>query len=183
MIRKALIIFFLVATCAGPVSIPIAGAQQTEAAVEYKIKAAFLLNFAKFISWPENSFAHDNQLFKICVLGDNPFGSALSAVESRSVGSRKIVLNYISDVGQARNCHLLFISVSEINNLDAVLAALSDRAVTTVSDIDDFARLGGIIEFISKENKLAFTINLHQAREQGLKINSSLLNLATEVIQ
>lgn len=183
MRQKALIIFFLVAACAGPVFISVAAAQQTDAEVEYKIKAAFLLNFAKFISWPEDAFAQDNQLFKICVLGDNPFGPALSAIMSRSVGERKIDLHYVSDVQQAESCHLLFISASEKNNLDAIHAALDDRAITMVSDIDGFARSGGTIEFVSKENKLAFKINLSRAREQGLEIHSSLLNLATEVIQ
>ncbi|NOQ45728.1 MAG: DUF4154 domain-containing protein [Desulfobulbaceae bacterium] len=183
MKQKALIILFLVAACAGPVSLSVAGAQQTNVEVEYKIKAAFLLNFAKFISWPEESFAQDKQFFKICVLGDNPFGSALSAIKSRSVGERKIDLHYINDVQQAESCHLLFISASEKNNLDAIHVTLRDRAVTTVSDIGGFARSGGTIEFVTKKDKLAFKINLARASKQGLRINSSLLNLATEVIQ
>ena len=164
-----------------PVSI--ADAQETSAAVEYKIKAAFLLNFAKFINWPEGSFTTDNQLFKVCVLGANPFGSALSAIESRTVGSRKIDLNYVDDVKQAGSCHLLFISASEKNNLTGIQEVLADRTIIMVSDIDGFVRSGGIIEFVTKDDKLAFKINLSRAREQGLEIHSALLNLATEVIQ
>lgn len=183
MRQKALIIFFLLAACAGPVFISVAAAQQTDAEVEYKIKAAFLLNFAKFINWPEESFAQDNKLFKICVLGDNPFGSALSAIKSRFVGERKIDLHYVSDVQQAKSCHLLFISASEKNDLDAIHAALDNRAIIMVSDINGFAQSGGIIEFITKGNKLAFKINLAQASKEGLHISSSLLSLATEVIQ
>ena len=164
-----------------PVSI--AGAQETDAAVEYKIKAAFLLNFAKFINWPEKSFSGDNQVFKFCVLGDNPFGSSLSAIESRTVDSRKVDLLYVNDLEESQKCHLLFISVSEKNKLAAINKALSEHAITTVSDIEGFARDGGIIEFVTRGDKLAFIINLSQAREQELKIHSALLNLATEVIQ
>ena len=164
-----------------PVSI--ADAQETGVAVEYKIKAAFLLNFAKFITWPDDSFAGDEQLFKVCVLGENPFGSALAAIESRTVDSRKIDLTYVDDVKQAGNCHLLFISASEKSNLTSIHKALADRTIIMVSDIDGFASSGGIIEFVTKDNKLAFKINLSRAREQGLEIHSALLNLATEVIQ
>ena len=184
MTRKALIIFFLFLaawTCMLPV-FP-AGAQETDAAVEYKIKAAFLLNFAKFINWPEKSFSKKEQLFKVCVLGENPFGSALSAIESRIVGNRKVGLQYVNDLEEAVNCHLLFISASEKNNLDAIHTALSDHAITTVSDMEGFARDGGIIEFVTRKEKLAFKINLSRARKQDLNIHSALLNLATEVIQ
>lgn len=184
MTRKALVVFllfFTAWTCVLPVST--AGAQKTDAAVEYKIKAAFLLNFAKFINWPEESFTGDKLLFTVCVLGQNPFGSALSAIESRTVGSRKIDLHYVDNVQQAESCHLLFISASEKNNLTNIHKALADRTIIMVSDIDGFAGSGGIIEFVTKDNKLAFKINLGRAREQGLEIHSALLNLATEVIQ
>lgn len=158
-------------------------AQESDAAVEYKIKAAFLLNFAKFISWPEESFTDEKQLFKVCVLGKNPFGSALTAIKSRTVGSRKIDLNYVDDLEQAGSCHLLFISASEKNNLINIHKVLADKTIIMVSDIDGFVSSGGIIEFVRRDNKLAFKINLNRAREQGLEIHSALLNLAAEVIQ
>jgi hypothetical protein len=60
---------------------------------------------------------------------------------------------------------------------------LDGHGIIMVSDIHGFADLGGIIEFVTKDNKLAFIINLAKAREQGLEIHSALLNLATEVIQ
>jgi len=184
MTRKALIIFLFLCTawtCVLPAST--SNAQETSAAMEYKIKAAFLLNFAKFIHWPEGAFAGDNQRFKVCVLGENPFGSALSAIESRTIGSRKIDLDYVDDVKQAGSCHLLFISASEKNNLIDIQKALANRTIIMVSDIDGFVSAGGIIEFVTKDDKLAFKINLSRAREQGLEIHSALLNLATEVIQ
>ncbi len=184
MIRKALIILFLTFaawTCTFQISI--AGAKETGTAVEYKIKAAFLLNFAKFINWPDGSFPGDGQFFKICVLGNNPFASALDAIESRTIGNRKIDLCYVDDIQQAVNCHLLFISGSEKSNLQTIFKVLDGHGIIMVSDIHGFADLGGIIEFVTKDNKLAFIINLAKAREQGLEIHSALLNLATEVIQ
>jgi len=183
MTRKALIIFlfFLTAwTCVLPVST--ADAQKTDVAVEYKIKAAFLLNFTKFIKLPGESFSEDDQLYKVCVLGRNPFGSSLAAIESRTVGSRKINLQIVDDVQQAGSCHLLFISSSEKNNLINIHETLADRTIIMVSDIEGFAGSRGIIEFVARGDKLAFKINLSRAREQGLEIHSALLNLATEVL-
>ncbi len=183
MIRNPLAILFLLMTMLLSVTNSVADTEQTDTAMEYKIKAAFLLNFAKFINWPEESFVGDNQHFKICVLGDNEFGPALEAMKSRSVGNRKIDLQYVDNVLQAESCHLLFISASERDNLETIQTTLGDHAVTTVSDITGFASSGGIIEFVTRDNKLTFNINLRRARERGLEIPSALLNLATEVIQ
>ncbi|MFI3187409.1 MAG: YfiR family protein, partial [Methylococcaceae bacterium] len=38
--------------------------------VEYKVKAGYLYNFTKFITWPEDSSAS----FNLCIVGDDPFG-------------------------------------------------------------------------------------------------------------
>jgi len=158
-------------------------AQQKEIEKAYKIKAAFLLNFAKFINWPEESFQSDKKSFKICVLGDSPFGSSLSPFTSRSVCRKKIDLQYLSTVHQAESCQLLFVSASEKENFGIIQRTLGDRPIAMVSDIEGFAQSGGTIEFVSEENKLSFIINLRRAREQRLEIHSALLNLASEVIQ
>lgn len=141
------------------------------------------MNFAKFINWPDASSAQENKHFKFCVLGDDPFGASLLAITSRSIGRKKIDLQYISTVQQAESCQLLFISDSEKNNLDVINKGLGDQSIVMVSDIEGFAQFGGTIEFVSQENKLSFIINLSRAREQRLEIHSALLNLASEVIQ
>jgi hypothetical protein len=44
-----------------------------EISQEYKLKAAFLVNFSRFITWPEQSFAQEQQEFTLCVAGKNPY--------------------------------------------------------------------------------------------------------------
>jgi len=183
MIRKVIIVFLLISAWIGVFGMHCVRAQPTDAAAEYKIKAAFLLNFAKFITWPEDSFAEDNAPFKVCVLGEDPFGTALSTIESRTVANRKVDLYYVNSLEEAIGCHLLFISASEKNNLASIRETLKDLPITTVSDIEGFAEHGGIIEFLTREDKVAFTINLNRARKQRLNIPSALLSLATKVIQ
>ena len=180
---KTLCIVFFFAVWTGLTSTSAAGAQQTDEAMAYKVKAAFLLNFSKFISWPEVSSVQDKDVFRMCVLGDDPFGSALASVTSRTIGSKKVELNYADTLDQVKDCQLLFISTSEKDNLDAIQIKLGNRPVAMVSDIEGFAQAGGTIEFVSQENKLTFKINLQRARAQGLNIHSALLNLALEVIQ
>ncbi len=182
--RRLVIFFLLVLPVLGMGSFQAsAGTPEPEAPVEYKVKAAFLLNFAKFITWPEKVSAEKDQPFTMCVLGEDPFGSSLAGIEARSVRGRKIKLRYIDSAEQATGCRLLFVSRSEKGRLGAVLAALQGKNVVTVSDIRGFADFGGSIEFVTRSNRLSFIINLANAYKQGVHMNASLLNLATKVIR
>ena len=53
--------------------------------------------------------------------------------------------------------------------------------ILTVSDIDDFARAGGMIGLVEAEQRIRFDINLATARQANLKLSSQLLKLATIV--
>jgi hypothetical protein len=52
-----------------------------------------------------------------------------------------------------------------------------------VSDAKEFLRNGGIIELFTDENRLKFNINVDNAHRAGLRISSSLLQLAAAVEQ
>jgi len=151
--------------------------------VEYKIKAAFLLNFAKFITWPEQTFASPQQPFSFCVLGRDPFGTALTPLQTRTVAHRPIHIKYVQDLADTDTCQMLFIADSEKEKLPTLLKGLEKIPVVTVSDIPGFAEQGGTIEFVLRQGRLSFKINLAEARKHHLHINASLLSLATEVIR
>ena len=43
-----------------------------EPSQEYKVKAAFLYNFARFVEWPSEAFASADAPFVIAVVGTDP---------------------------------------------------------------------------------------------------------------
>jgi hypothetical protein len=47
-----------------------------EQPLESQIKAAFLLNFTRFVEWPPDQAANPAAPFAICVTGDDPFGGS-----------------------------------------------------------------------------------------------------------
>lgn len=144
---------------------------------EYDVKAAFLLNFGKFVEWP--SAAGD---LEICVLGDDPFGSSLDdTVAGRTVGKRAVTTRRIARVDAAEGCSILFVSRSEEGAVDAILRRLSGAPVLLVADQARFAKRGGMINFVESNSKIRFEINEAAAKKAGLKISSQLLRLATIV--
>ena len=109
------------------------GAAPAQTAEEYAVKAAFLYNFTKFVDWPAAAFP-DAGVFKICVLGDDPFGGSLQAIAGEQVGGRKLKVARTDSVSRASGCQILFISHSERDRIPQILAAVKGTPVLTVGD-------------------------------------------------
>jgi hypothetical protein len=149
---------------------------------EYQLKAAFLFNFAKFITWPSNAFASDEAPLTIGILGDDPFKEHLSKViADKTVGGRKLAIKHFGADDAIEGCCLLFISRSERERVPNILASLKGKSILTVSDFDKFAHRGGMINLVVVSNSIRFEINPEVAEKAGLKISSKLGSYAIVV--
>jgi len=146
---------------------------------EYQVKAAFVYHFTKFVEWPPAAFASTTAPFVVGVLGDDPFGDALDrALAGKTVKGRKIVIERFKDIPAASRCHVLFISASEKSRVPVVVENLHAAHVLTVSDIENFARMGGMVGFVEENTHIRFDINAARAQQAGLEVSSKLLALA-----
>jgi hypothetical protein len=158
---------------------PGASAASATEAREYQVKAVFLYNFAQFVDWPPDAFANPGAPLVIGILGDDPFGSSIDeAVRGEKVNNRPMEIRRFSDSDDYSDCHILFISQSEAGRLDQILGKLRGRSVLTVSDIDGFSKVGGIIRFVVENSKVRLRINLDASRQARLRISSKLLRPA-----
>jgi hypothetical protein len=146
---------------------------------EYRVKAAFLLNFARFIEWPATAFKSADEPISVCVLGKNPFGSALEdAVRGKAVGGRSFVVRQVSSAQEANPCHILFVEVSKQSQLRQLFEDLKGFSILTVGDTEDFTANGGVITFKLKDARVRFEIAVGAAERANLRISSKLLSLA-----
>lgn len=141
-------------------------------ASEYDIKAAFLLNFARFVEWPGASTLP----FPICIVGDDPFGTALDQlVEGETVQGRRIIVRRAARV--AESCLVVFARPKDT----ARAIAEAGPGVLTVGEGDRFVRDGGMIAFVVENRRVRFDINQKAVAAAGLQISSKLLNVARAV--
>jgi hypothetical protein len=146
---------------------------------EYQVKAAFLFNFAKFVDWPDGTYATPRAPFAICILGKDPFGSTLDELLSgKSMENHPVSILRLRDRTEGRHCQMVFVSSSETRNYAEIIEALRGASVLIVGETDGFAASGGAIEFILEEDHVRFAINPEAARRAGLKCSSRLLALA-----
>jgi len=147
---------------------------------EYQVKAAYLYNFGRFVEWPPKVAA--GEFFSVCVLGQDPFGVTLDkTIAGEDINGKKAAVRRIARLQDAALCRILFISLAEENHLKEILAALAGMSVLTVSDIPQFAQRGGMIQFVMRENKVRFEVNLTTAERDGLTMSSQLLKVAVNV--
>ncbi len=145
---------------------------------ENELKAAFVYNFAKFVTWPDSSFPHADTPLNLCIVGNDPLARMLISLEGAGAQGRKITVSQLKEYAQANNCHILFIGASERGRLAEILAAVRRSNILTIAEMEGFCQSGGIINLVTKDKKVRFEINVDAAQRSGLQLSSQLLTLA-----
>jgi hypothetical protein len=148
---------------------------------EGDVKAAFVLNFMKFVEWPAFAFHSPEAPIVLSVLGNDPTAASLSSLDGKKVSGRRVVVRKVPGLSEMEKCHVLFVGASGKAELAPVLGAVQRWPVLTVGDFEGFAGRGGTIGFIRQENRVGFEINEESARKAGLKVNAKLLYLGKSV--
>jgi YfiR/HmsC-like len=152
---------------------------QDAPSVEYQLKAAFLLNFAKFVEWPQDAFQTEKTPITLCVFRRNPFGNTLDEVlREKAINNRELQARRINDPSELKACQLVFVSESEGKQLSEILNRLKGSSALVVGESEDFAERGGAIQFFLENNKLRFAINVDAIHRARLLASSKLLALA-----
>jgi len=151
--------------------------------LEYKVKAAYLFNFTKYVDWPEQAFSSPEAPIVIGVLGVDPFGEFLeSTIAEKRVGIRSVTVKRSRRVEDLRQAHILFVSASEKEQWSSSREALKGTNALTVSEFQQFCANGGMIAFIIENDVVRFDVNLDNAGQAGLKISARMLSTARAVL-
>jgi hypothetical protein len=148
------------------------------AALEYAVKANYLYKFGPFVGWPSDAFANAGSPFKVCVLGEDPFGAALDeATRGQTVAGHPVVVRRLQGVSVNPDCHVVYVGRSRAQKPAEVLRMLRDQPVLTVTD-EGQGVTGGIIHFVLRDGRVRFEIDTGAAQVSGLALSSKLLGLA-----
>jgi YfiR/HmsC-like len=158
----------------------LANGSAEEAASEYDVKAAFLLNFAKFVEWPPTAFADADSPIAICILGNDPFGRVIDElVQGETANGRKLTVRRLSEPPGPRVCQIVF-AAGPGKEAAKTMSGLG-RGVLTVGEGEAFVPDGGIIGFVVESRRVRFDINQTAAEGAALKLSSKLLSVARAV--
>ncbi|MBK6741902.1 MAG: YfiR family protein [Hydrogenophilales bacterium] len=143
--------------------------------LEAKVKAAYLFHLAKFVEWPN---LPANEL-RLCIVGSDSVGEMMGQLANRQLRDRPLKIE-VGTLADPTQCQVLYIGQGD-KRLPELIRRVRGQGVLTVSDVDDFARQGGIVGFYSEAGKIKLEINPATARGANLKISAKLLELARTV--
>jgi len=199
--RRRFYVFTVMAAAlsAGPIALQ--ARADTAPSQEYRIKAAFLYNFLKFVDWPKQIEEDAKSPITIGIIGKDPFGKAFEPVKDKPVKNKKVVIRRFKgyrelkrlgetdkaelhrQVEAIRMCRVLFVCPSEKELLREIVKLVRVHPVLTVGHGRGFLESGGIINFVMEDKKVRFEINAAAAERSGLKIRAQLLRLARKVVK
>lgn len=141
---------------------------------ERQIRAALVYKVARFVTWPESSFANAGD-FNLCFVGDGAVARAMAGIEGRLIQRRAVRLRQLEVVGQLviGQCNLLYLGGRSSLTPESFEAA-RDSAVLVIAD-DSLSR--AMVALIERDNRMRLAIDLGEVRAAQLRVDAPLLQL------
>jgi hypothetical protein len=154
------------------------GTPETGIPLEQAVKAAYVYNFVKLVTWPKSPLTRTPTL-SICILDDDFLADALdTTVRDKRVMGRPLAVGRFSRIDEVVPCAVLFVGRGMAGRLPQILQRLRGWPVLTVSDAEGFTSQGGMIGLFREDNRVRFEIGVAAAQAAGLQISSKLLRLS-----
>lgn len=139
---------------------------------ETELKAAYLYNFAYFITWPEPA-ARD---FLFCSYANTPVTGILARlIDGEKVHDRPIRLLIDPVPEQLHECQIVFVPVQQERVLASILEYIRAFPTLTVSDVPDFEQRGGMVRLTTEDRRIQPVIHLQNVTRAKLAVSSKLL--------
>ena len=149
------------------------------APTEYDVKAAYLVQFTRFITWPAPDTLAVAGPLTIGVYGRDPSGGALRrTIEKRPVGGRTYRCVTVSTLDEARRCRLVYIPGGEEKRAGALADSLRAKGVLTVGETAGFFDAGGMLRMRVLDKRVRFDVNLGVLDAAGFQVSSNMLRVA-----
>jgi hypothetical protein len=145
---------------------------------EYDVKLGFIYNFVNFVTWPSEVLEKNTGVLVFCFASDDPSSEALFKLNDKSIRGLTIKVERYKDDTSIEKCQIFFFDTRDKDFIRKKLDIAKGRSILTIGEIDDFAKMGGVINFFIESNRLRFQVNIDAAQREGLKLSAQLLQSA-----
>lgn len=151
--------------------------------LEHAVKATYLHKIAAFVDWPAASFEAPDSPLVLCIAGNDPVGKlADEAVSGRMYAMRRIAVRRITQPAAAADCHMLYVAGLRDDAIAAYLESVREKPVLTITDGATDRRTRGAVNFVVRDNRVRFEVDLDLASAHHLVVSSKLVAVAARVM-
>lgn len=142
------------------------------------VYAAFTLNLTRFVTWPANTFASEDEPLVIGTFPRDPINAELdAAVRDEMVNRHPIKTLRLQSLEDIAKCHVIFVSRGQ-GRQNAVLERCAGRPILTIGDADGFLELGGHVRFVAQAPHIRLSISPANLKASSLEARAQLLRIA-----
>jgi hypothetical protein len=146
---------------------------------EDAVKAAYLYRFASYVEWPEQSVA--GHPFIIDVMGDPNVARELRLLlPGHLINDQVVQVREVTRVRDVADAQMVYVGADHADFLRAMNSA-GNPPILVVTDQEHGLDLGGVLNFVTVDNRVRFEISLTAAERAQLKISADLLSVAIRV--
>jgi hypothetical protein len=143
------------------------------------VKAAFVFNFIKLVSWPEGRLGGGSVPVQVCVIKGDEMESALrNALAGKLAGTHPIQVAAVGEGDNLGSCHVLYLGGRTSSRNSALMGRVSGKGVLLVDEGPRFTWPDGMIRLFQEQNRMRFELNLESLERSGLKVDPRLIRLA-----
>lgn len=141
-----------------------------------KLKVAYVFNFLKFITWPDETAL--SAPLQLCLVNTNDsLLQAFAELDGQQVNGRAIRIKSLSKTTEVSECHVYYLRQGgapvALKNL-----VETNPNLLTIGDAENFVSSGGMIGLIEEGNRMQFDINLTLLEQVEFRLSAQLLKLA-----
>lgn len=164
------------------VTVPVVVRSQTIAAAPDEVKAAYLYRFARYVEWPEGTFANAEAPIVFGVVGAEAVYAELARLlQGKPQPGRAIVARKLAPADPLEGIHVLFIGAGALSAAPWP-QRVGHRPILMVSEGARGIQEGAALNFVLVEDRLRFEASISAIERSGLRVSSRLLALAQRVV-
>ena len=151
--------------------IPVGDAAAEQVATDDRLKAAYIFNIAKFVSWND-----EPRSVRLCIDTESTIGGTAKSLDGRDLGDGRS-MSILHRTENLDDCHMYF--GKRLPGGGTGTRPLNPQVVS-VADHMGALRDGFVIQLFVMDGRLRFTIDGQKLTDAPFRISSKLLRLARD---
>jgi hypothetical protein len=145
----------------------------------YQVHSLFVLNIAKYSTWPSASTD-----FTIVVFGKSKIVDELNKIVSgKTVNGQNIKVIQTEDLAVIGTAQIVFLADSKSSDLHDILKTTENKPVMVIAEREGLFKKGAGFSFVVLDNNtLRYDINHAELEKRQIKVSKNLSNLANTMI-
>lgn len=162
------------------ISLFVVVAIQAEAqTTNYQVHSLFVLNIAKYSTWPAGASE-----FHIVVFGKSKiYDELMKQISGKNINGLAVKITQTEDVSVLANAQLVFLADNNSSALNQLLKATEGKPTLVIAEREGLYKKGAAFSFVLMENNtLRYDINHVELDKRNIRVSKNLSSLANSVI-